>query len=283
MCGVGALWACMAYAQNPPAERSAVALPGAPGIMVVLPGVKTPPGQPSAPGAPPAAEEAPAEKPIDTAHIPSLFYSPDEMDALRSALALHERTLGAQPGDAPGVVPHIDASGAPGAAPPKTYTYPQFFLQSLEYHGPQNWVVRINNIKIMPDTPASPDLRIVALDKDKVTFQWKPADIDRVKDSWESTQHTDQVLFDTAHGIVNFTLHHNQTFSAYLMRVLEGKVEPVVVENLSAGSLDTVKKPLKNPDAGLNDSPAAPAPAAAAKPGENEGLGALLNSYNKPK
>jgi len=54
-------------------------------------------------------------------------------------------------------------------------TFPQFFMESLVYNSPEDWVVRINGQRITPGTPAYKlDVVVVAIDRDKVMLRWRP-------------------------------------------------------------------------------------------------------------
>jgi hypothetical protein len=136
------------------------------------------------------------------------------------------------------------------------YTYPQFFLESLVYRAPGDWLVQINGQKIAStDTLEQSDISVVAIDKEKVLVRWRPSELQRVIEAWDkrpieknspramystvtemdfknkisNTVPTVPTTFDRNLKLVVFTLHANQTFSSSDMSVVEGKRAPVVV------------------------------------------------------
>jgi hypothetical protein len=93
--------------------------------------------------------------------------------------------------------------------------------------------------------------------------------MDKVVEAWRS-QNNDDIQVDEQEGTVVFTLRPNQTFTSYLMRVVEGRVQPVTIGNVAQESTSTTFAP---------DAPPA------AQDGEpKEGLGGLIDQYeNMPK
>lgn len=175
----------------------------------------------------------------------------------------------------------MKGSGTTTAQSARFYTYPQFFLDSIVYDSPESWIVWVNGVKITQDTPReNSDIQVVAIDQDKVKLEWAPAVMDKVTEVWSQVPN-DEIDVDTLRGKVSFTLRPNQTFSSYVMKVLEGRVLPVTVDT-------TLIK--KNPVASIEEIPAPPpasAPAAAETPpaskGSDEGLSGLINSYKNMK
>ncbi len=111
------------------------------------------------------------------------------------------------------------------------YTYPQFFLESLVFHTDTDWTVWLNGQRITPESKQhSSEIKVVGIDKNQVTLQWTPADFERVRKTWENNSN-EFVMLDQAARMVSFVLKPNQTFSSYVMKVLEGKVLPVTVDN----------------------------------------------------
>jgi len=268
--------ACALLTQVVSADDVKAPLAAPPSVLVPVPSIAAPT---------PMNIAGPEKQSIDEAHVPSLFYSAEEMAALRDALALYTNTSAGKPGDMTGGIPHLEGKKTL-TAPTKTYTYPQFFLESLEYHTPKEWVVHINGMKITPDAPHRSDIRVVALDKDEVSFEWTPTDMAKVHESWQKATKSSGVSVDERSSKVNFTLRHNQTFSAYLMRVLEGKVEPVVIQNTITAPSDAVRSSSNamSPD----KSPSYPAPGAGTPPGpdtspHHEGLEGLMDAYKSKK
>jgi hypothetical protein len=131
-------------------------------------------------------------------------------------------------------------------------------------------------------------ISIIGVDKDSVIIEWKPDDWEKVHSSWDRVANHDAdaaVSVDVIRGLVIFTLHPDQTFSSYVMRVLQGKVKQITVstgvadaiaEAAPASVAEAPKKPAAAPAAKPAPSPAAAAPAPA-KP--HEGASGLINEY----
>jgi hypothetical protein len=167
------------------------------------------------------------EEPI----IKSLLFTPEEIAAIRSATRSYKKRLGTL-----GVAPDDEdylrklAGAKDDTASARFFTYPQFFLESLVYHSPKDWVVWVNDQKITQDTArANTDIKVQQINESLVTFEWRPVSMDRVMEVWQKTP-SEGVTVDAAQGVVVFSLHTNQTFSSYVMRVLEGKVMPVTID-----------------------------------------------------
>ncbi|MEK6746119.1 MAG: hypothetical protein AABY33_03715 [Pseudomonadota bacterium] len=111
---------------------------------------------------------------------------------------------------------------------PRSFTYPQFFLSSIAYRSARDWVVWINDEKITQDSGVSAaGLRIVQIDNEKITVEWKPQRMDKITDASYSSD--ESIKVDFMHKKVIFPLKANQTFTSYSMRVVEGKLPPVTV------------------------------------------------------
>lgn len=122
------------------------------------------------------------------------------------------------------------------SAAPTSFTYPQFFLSSIAYNSPDDWVVWVNDKKITKDSGVTGDgLRVIEIDREKVVFEWKPEKMDKVVDVIEYSQ-DNPVKVNFMKNNVEFSLKANQTFTSYAMRVVEGKVLPVTV-SLNDGSI----------------------------------------------
>jgi len=258
----------------------------------VTPVVVSPP--PTPPVATPPEGEA---KPEETG-MKSLFLSPEDHINISNALIDYQNFLNAKTTEAmtpqPGVI-------EPPKEQEKYYTYPQFFMELLEYHTPEDWLVRVNGRKISPQmSPDQSELAIIAIDNERALFRWKPANMARVLDRWNklpaSKEQSDAdnaplrmdfnsalpnkvpnipVMVDKDRKLVTFSLHSNQTFSSYVMRVLEGKVMPVTVENVPTAP------PIISPVVPPVASPAALKPAGATTDDSDSGLNGLMKTIDK--
>jgi hypothetical protein len=112
-----------------------------------------------------------------------------------------------------------------------TFTYPQFFLSSIAYHSPADWVVWINGQKITPSTANNQSiLKIIAINPNMVTFEWIPERMDKITDIGDSLPNN-PIKVDMINNKVTFSLRGNQTFTTYAMKVVEGKVIPITINN----------------------------------------------------
>lgn len=116
------------------------------------------------------------------------------------------------------------------ASQSRFYTYPQFFLESLVYDAKSQWSIRLNGRTILHNTPQEgSNVRVTAITPERVSLEWAPPDMERVMEIWKRFPN-DTITVDAVRSRVSFALKPNQTFSSYVMNVLEGKVEPVSVD-----------------------------------------------------
>jgi len=240
-----------------PSSTPDSAAPAVPPEAQILPA-----GTAVAPGVPAPVTGAPDDKKSAQDIIPkSLFLSPQDHIRISNALADYQNMLGAK---ANGENPEKVVSKPPERE--RYFIYPQFFLESLVYHSPNDWTIRINGRQITPQTPGGDEtkLSVIAIDHDKVVLRWKPVEMARVLDAWDKLPGNDTgqkssgdnarvemdfnakapnkfsgvpIVVDREHRLVTFTLRPNQTFSSFAMEILEGKVRPVTVDNM-AGHTD---------------------------------------------
>ncbi len=202
----------------------------------------------------------------------SLFFSGKELALIRTAIQSYQNQVGFSGSIGEGEQEDELKGLKPDEVAKKYFTYPQLYLESLVYHSPNDWVVWINGQKILPTTPKQgADIQVEAIDRDKVTIVWRPVDMEKINEVWDISP-TESVSVDDAQGTVTFTLRHNQTFSSYVMRVLEGKVVPVTVELQHARGAKPKKEPQAAPEAASAES---------GEDADNTGLGGLINSYKK--
>lgn len=280
------------------------------GAAAPAPPAASTPGAPALPGGaiPPATPP-----PVINLKPVSLFITPEELSKINDAIATYKHMREAAntnaENQAKNFLNQLQEPAEPAVVePPKPilFTYPQFFLQSLTYHSQDDWMVQINGVRFIPHFQdlASP-LKVVMVNNDMVVMEWKPDDMEKVSQSWmvaaTATGQSD-VMVDTAHSTVTFTLKPNQTFSSYVMRVLEGKVQPmtVLIQPEPAAGAGAAKKPgAPAPAAVPAAAAAAPKPADAAAPeaaapaapktaeealatsGKKEGLTGLSETYKK--
>jgi hypothetical protein len=162
----------------------------------------------------------------------SLLFSDEDITAIRSARFFYEQHRN---GVVNGGIAEDDflrnlekITSLKSDTGPKTFTYPQFFLSSIAYYSPNDWVVWINNEKITQNSGVSASgLRVTKISGEKVVVEWKPEKMDKIIDNGAVSD--DGVQVDFMRNKVVFPLKANQTFSSYAMRVVEGKILPITV------------------------------------------------------
>lgn len=225
-------------------------------------------GKPALPMAAPPGKEK----------IKSLFYSQEEVRDIHLAINTYLKHVNNRQDltfDEEAFLRRL--SGLKSNSPNRYYTYPQFFLDSLVYHKENDWIIWLNGRKITQDTLAEgTQVHVLAIDAEKVTLEWLPVAMERVLEVWNQIPN-DQVTVDQLRGKVVFTLHPNQTFSSYVMKVLEGKVLPVTVDTaLIENTLSAAGKKEET-------APAAPMPKLQPLPENKEGISGLIDSYQNLK
>jgi len=178
---------------------------------------------------------APPPVPVKEPVPISLFFSAEELQRMRAAIMAYEKSKLVKISKAEDKANDFlnQLTDSEPALPPepveKTYVYPQFFLNSLVYHSREDWVVLINGQRYSSRVEqADPQIRVLNVDEEKVALEWKPRKMKRVMESW-GRNINEETNVDPVMGIVQFTLRPNQTFSSYAMRVLEGRVRPVMI------------------------------------------------------
>lgn len=205
----------------------------------------------------------------------SLFFTPEEVANIKYALNIYKKNTAGRGGsddlDEEDFLRRLTGLNSQPQQANRYYSYPQFFLESLVYHASNNWIVWINGQKLTQDSPTeNSDLSVVSIDKDKAQILWRPVAMEKVTEVWDKSPNN-EVAVSRRDGTVKFTLRPNQTFSSYVMYVLEGKVQPVTVDTHAMqipAVLDTDEDAvdyMPAPDQGQNQN--------------REGLGGLMNAY----
>jgi len=239
--------------------------PLVPPLDQVIPPVKAVEVPHTNPVVPPALKVGPSTAKRDDEIIPkSLFLSDEDNIRISNAIAdfhnlISARDKGDVRNDSQSITDMNDTK-APGAAKEVEegdFIYPQFFLASLVYRSPDDWLVIVNGRKITPQTiDDQSEITVTAIDNDKVLLKWKPANMAHVMEIWDKLTASQQtkpsndentpaqmtfdtkvldkvpdvpVLVDKERKVVTFILRPNQTFSSFAMQVLEGKVAPVTL------------------------------------------------------
>jgi hypothetical protein len=88
-------------------------------------------------------------------------------------------------------------------------------------------------------------LRVIGINKGKVTLEWKPERMDKIADV-EVQSADNPVDVDFIGKKVVFSLKPNQTFTSYAMRVVEGKVTPVTVNIKEDAAAQILAEPVND-------------------------------------
>lgn len=160
--------------------------------------------------------------------INSILFSDEQIAAINKARQLYESKgkpgiIGINEEDFLEKLTKISGS-------PSEYTYPQFFLSSIIYRSPSDWIIWVNNTKMTQDDTVinGIDLRVLSVDGKAAFFEWRPRKTDKVNLD-APTPADGSIKTDFISGKVIFELHVNQTFSSYSMSILEGRAQPVTI------------------------------------------------------
>jgi len=180
------------------------------------------------------ADDAPPDEMDTGPTLHSLFYTSDEIALIMQAAKAYQHFKMASSSEAQSQAKDFLSQleeAKKSAQFEKNFEYPQFFLESLVYHTPEDWFLQVNGQKLAPDKREKFGLKVISVDDEKVIFEWTPLNMQLVNDTW-SKMHNDEIAVNRKAATVTFALRSNQTFSSYLMRVVEGKVRPVRIDNV---------------------------------------------------
>jgi hypothetical protein len=181
----------------------------------------------------------------------SLLFTPEEIASIRAALGAIG-TSRANGEALPDFIQSLTGENSENVAIERSFTYPVFFLSSLVYRSPEDWVVRINQQNFYKISAlSSEEVSIVSIDHKKVRVRWRPADLAKIMPKW-SSKTSKTVSFDAKDGVFEFTLQVNQTFSSHAMEVVEGKLLPITeaisaIPESSAQSSELPSQPVVEP------------------------------------
>lgn len=139
----------------------------------------------------------------------------------------------------------IKATKKPDAELQDKY-YAQFYLESLIYHTPSDWMSWLKGSevgkKFTPISLAANDvgIKVLRVGKEDMTYEWKPKDWQQVVKAFKGNNPA--IVLDSAQRVVVFTLRVNQTISSYDMQIREGPVSPTIF--VAGGGADNAEKPL---------------------------------------
>ena len=281
-------------------QPPAVAVPSVPPVSMPAPSVPAE-AAPVASSAAPAPTQAvgtstalpPTENPLQinlqvtSASIPSFFYSPDEMRIIEHAKKLYGRQgLGNEDIYDEGDLLE-ELKGMRGVKSKRMMRvetepyYAQFYLDSIVYHAPNDWVVWLKENHVMykftPSFLTTPKggLKLLNAGPGSVTWEWHPINFERVLQTVKNQGSTATV--DAGRKTATFTLRPNQTMFSYDMQIKEGEMVlmPVPPELMSpANDEDSLLPPILPND--ITSTPPGAEPEGGA-----QGISGLLDTYQK--
>lgn len=219
--------AAPAWAQEAPPVAPAPATPPTAAPVVLQ--------QPPAAKPPTPVEAAKPPAPLDPNSLTSLFFSPVEKEAITQARKQYSGQGVPEESEADLLdqlqgIKEVKKS----REDVQEKFYAQFYLESLIYHTPNDWLVWLKsneaNKKFTPISLAETDigLKVLRVDKEDITFEWSPKNWLRVSNAFKGN--SPAISLDQNRHVVVFTLRVNQTLSTSDMQIAEGVVStaPVV-------------------------------------------------------
>jgi hypothetical protein len=249
------------------------------------------PQSPTANSEQPLAEEAPQLVKLTT--YQSMMYSKEDQALLNEVLDAIQKN---QP------LPGIELIPAPTTEEDveeepeiqiesRYYRYPQFYLTSIAYFQPENWVIWVNGKKITSrQKKVIRRLKINEVSANQVVFESTLLPEDR--SDFSSPSDDERISINESDRIVTFMLKPNQTFSSYNWKIYEGKVkqvkEPTKKESSPTNSMlpnlsdifsgGSPPSPGSNPGVGISVPPqAAPSGVTPIAPQGQTGISGLIN------
>ncbi len=255
-----------------------------PPVITPPPSQPAPANSPTPTSSPPAGAASVAEQSPQAVAAPaitrSLFFSPEQLRNLNYAINVYRRNFqGKAITDEFDEEDFLSKLSNIKQTPETTryFQYPQFYLESLVYHAEDNWIVWVNGQKITQATPSEhSDLKVEAINQDSVQLIWRPADSQKVMEIWKNVPRGEDVKVMGNGAAVRFSLRPNQTFSSYVMRVLEGKVKPVTVDT----QVNLIPPESAN-EQDADSNPPEGDPSASDESSSGQGLGGLIGAYRR--
>lgn len=246
--------------------------------------------------APPAIVTTALPKPMT-----SIFFSPNEMAILAKVKIIYGRqSLGEEENyneeDLLAQIQNLkllggDASKVSAIPIIVEEFYSQFYLESIIYHSQADWKIRVRQdektFEYQHETASQrPDLKVISLSGEQVTFEWKPINWQRII----QTYHGDNaaILLDDKTRTVIFSLMVNQTLFSYDMTLREGVMKSIRFANKQATGnqkisdklLQEIFAPDKLEEEKVPEE--VPPPTELVKVGDNnKGLSGLIGAYKK--
>lgn len=228
-----------AVAAPPAAVPVMPAVPGSP--VAAVPAAPAPAGAlPTAVIASPSSPQAQPDGIVSDGYK-SLIFTSEEMRRLRTAMRAYRARASLGTDD------YLSQLQNGPKQIVRMVEHPQFYLSSIVYHTPAEWVVWVNGQRFASETPSAGNLTVLSVDKRRVTFEWKPELYSLYTGRWMNAPKPASLAFNDDRQSVTFTLYTNQTFSAYNFTVSEGwlpptRAEQITLDNPAVAAVEKVAK-----------------------------------------
>lgn len=125
----------------------------------------------------------------------------------------------------------------------KEVNYESYYLASIIYNSPDDWIIWLNGRKITPLIP-SPDEKITIkhVERTKVDVILHPKEYSKLRSAWDTINTGDvkktkniSVVLDDDAGNVGFTLRPNQSFYVSSFQIVEGRSPPREIPVVDTG------------------------------------------------
>lgn len=134
---------------------------------------------------------------------------------------------------------------------------PSFYLSSILYENKNNWTIWLSGKKIRNEKASREDsFKIVDINPNRIVAIWRDRDIESLSPKysselrsikpiknqkngyeWNMVSPKKGIYMDSVKGSVKFTLFPNQTFSVFYMKIFEGMVGDVLIDEAGQGTL----------------------------------------------
>lgn len=161
----------------------------------------------------------------------SVMFSPQDYNSIKAALEFYKKAITQQspPTKSNESIPIPAAESGPSLA------IPSFYLNSIIYNNPNDWVIWLNNTKYISTEKNFHNLEVMYINKFKITLAYNITSLDNISLNWKSqliatedgkfTTKDKNIIYDSSKQIIYFTLSPNQTFNLQELTITEGHKE----------------------------------------------------------
>lgn len=205
-----------------------------------------------------AEEKPPAPAPVAVKEkkFTSLFFATSELETIAAAREGYTTGVGAPEESGSDLLDQVMGIGGGKKSKEEAQEkyYEQFYLESLIYHTPGDWMVWLKSSntrkKFTPVFLEAQDIRIkiLQINKEDVMLEWTPKHWAQVSKAFQAGNPS--VVLNESKRIVVFRLRVNQTLSSHDMQLVEGVVQPVMMQvdkmPVAAGAVQKLPTSLPN-------------------------------------